>query len=141
MLDRVLTREDSMGKNATVFVVDDDLAVLRSYEVLIRSWGFAVKCYASAEAFLADSERSRPGCLLADLRLQGMSGLDLLEQLRATGNCLPVIIITGDSDVRTSVSVMKKGTIGFLEKPCDRRTLHNSVRNAIAVDRTQQDDW
>jgi FixJ family two-component response regulator len=130
-----------MGKDATVFVVDDDLAVLRSYDVLIRTWGLAVKCYASAEAFLADREPSRPGCLLADLQLQGMSGLDLLEQLRAAGNCLPVIIITGHSDVRTSVSAMKQGTIDFLEKPCDRRTLQKSIQNAIAVDRTQQDDW
>lgn len=137
----MLTREHSTGKDATVFVVDDDAAVLRSYEALIRSWGLAVECYTSAEAFLTDSERARPGCLLADLRLQGMSGLELLEQLRTDGNSLPVIIITGHSDIRTCVSAMKQGTIDFIEKPCDQRTLHTSIQNGIAIDRTQQDNW
>ena len=136
-----MAREKSLEQDATVFVVDDDDVVLRSYKVLIRSWGLAVRCYASAEAFLADSERSRPGCLLADLRLQGMSGIELLEQLRSDRNSLPVIIITGHSDVQTCVSAMRKGTIDFLEKPCDPHTLHNSIRNGIAVDRMQQDDW
>lgn len=137
----MMAREKFQDKDATVFVVDDDRVVLRSYEVLIRSWGLAVRCYTSAEAFLADSKRSRPGCLLADLRMQGMSGIELLEQLRSAGNSLPVIIITGHSDVRTCVSAMKQGTIDFLEKPCDQHALHNSIRNGIAVDRLQQKDW
>ena len=137
----MLARDEDHEKEATVFVVDDDEIVLRSYDILIRSWGFAIKCYESAEAFLNDSTPSRPGCLLTDLRMPGMSGLDLLERLRNTGSSLPVIIITGHSDVETCVSAMKKGTIDFIEKPCDQDILHNSIRNGIKIDRMQQDDW
>src|SRR5438128_2281472 len=106
-----------MVPEPTVFVVDDDAAVRNSLRWLIETLALPVETCGSAQEFLAAYEPSRPGCLVLDLRLPGMSGLELQERLTARGICLPVIVITGHSDVPMAVRALKQGAVDFLEKP------------------------
>jgi FixJ family two-component response regulator len=115
----------------TVFVVDDDQAARESLRWLLESVGHAVQCHASAQEFLASYDGSRPGCLVLDVRMPGMSGLELQSHLLERDWCLPVIIVTGHGDVPMAVRAMKAGAVDFLQKPYNDQTLLDRIRQAL----------
>ena len=117
---------------ATVFVVDDDPAVRKALQRLFRSAGLHVETFAEAQEFLVDRRPDTLGCLVLDLRLPGISGLDLQEQLAAAHLDLPIIFLTGYGTVPESVRAMKAGAVEFLEKPVDDQTLLAAVNQALA---------
>jgi two-component system response regulator FixJ len=119
---------------ATVYVVDDDPAIRRSLAWLVESVELRVETFESATAFLRQYDPARPGCVVCDLRMPGMSGLELLERLREMGSCLPVIIVTGFGDVPSAVRAMKCGAVDFLEKPVGDQVLLDHIQRAVARD-------
>ncbi len=118
----------------TVFVVDDDPAMRDSLRWLLESVGLAVQTFARAEEFLDIYDPASPGCLLLDVRMPGMSGLHLQDELAARHCTLPVIIITGYAEVATAVRALKTGAIDFIEKPFSDELLLERIRQAIDVD-------
>jgi FixJ family two-component response regulator len=118
-----------------VFIVDDDAHVRDSLGFLLRSAGFQAQGFASAEEFLAGYDARQAGCVVLDVRMSGMSGLDLQQEMSARGMPLPVIIVTGYADVPTVVRAVKSGAVDVLEKPYDEHTLLDRVRTAIETDR------
>jgi two-component system response regulator FixJ len=120
-----------MNVRPTVFVVDDDPAVRESLRLLISESGLAVETFASAEHFLRACRPDRAGCLLLDVRMSGMSGLDLQERLRARRIPIPVVIITGYADVPMAIKAMKAGAVNFIEKPFHDGELLNSIRAGL----------
>lgn len=119
------------GERPTVYVVDDDEAVRTSLQWLIASINLDVRTYASAQAFLDDYAPTGPGCLVADVRMPGISGLELQRQLAAQGSNLPVIVITGHGDVDMAVRAMKGGAFDFIQKPFNDQVLLDLVQNAL----------
>ena len=119
-----------------VFIVDDDSSVRRSLERLIQSVGLAVQSFASAEQFLQSGHREETGCLVLDVRMPEISGLDLQEKLTRAGILLPIIFISGHGTVPISVRAMKAGAVDFLQKPFDEQDLLDAVYRAI--DRCRQ---
>lgn len=119
---------------STVFIVDDDPAMRKSLRWLTESVGMQVETFPTAEAFLDTCDPQRPGCLVLDMRMPGMSGLELQEQLLSRRITLPVIIVTGHGEVQSAVKAMKAGAIGFIEKPFSDQELLDAVRHAIDVD-------
>lgn len=124
----------SEADRPVVFVVDDDDSVRNSLRWLLESVDLAVETYATAEAFLEAYDRARPGCLVLDIRMPGMSGLDLHEKLQAGALALPVIIITGHADVPMAVRAMKAGAFDFIEKPFNDQVLLERIQDGIARD-------
>ena len=127
---------------AIVNLVDDDEALRDSLRWLLESAGHVVVAHASAEAFLSAYRLEQPGCLLLDIRMSGMSGLELQDELIRRGIAIPIIFITGHGDVPTAVSAVKKGAVEFLEKPFNDQVLLGPVNTALAFDaeaRTQAD--
>lgn len=118
----------------TVFVVEDDEAVRSSLRWLLESADLKVEGYATAKAFLEDYDPSRGGCLILDVRLPGMTGLELQRELRQHHIDLPVLIITGHGDIAMAVEAMKNGALDFLQKPFDDQELLDHVQNAIRLD-------
>ena len=121
-----------MSAEPTVFVVDDDDAVRRFLGGLIASVNLAVETYPSAQEFLAAYQPGRPGCLLLDMRMPGMSGLELQKELAERATELSVIILTGHGDVATAVHTMKAGAVDFIEKPFNNELLLDCVQKAVA---------
>ena len=115
----------------TILVVDDDAAVRKSLRWLIESAGMKVETYGSADEFLADFHPDRAGCLLLDVRMPGIDGLALQQQLWERRIGLPVIIITGHADVPMAIQAMKNGAVDFIEKPFDDEALLRSIRSAL----------
>lgn len=126
--------------DSTVFIVDDDEAMRESLTWLIESVGLNVETHDSADAFLRSYYPGRPGCVLLDVRMPGMSGLELQEHLRDQQINVPVIIITGHGDVPMAVRAMKAGAIDFIEKPFNDEQLLESIRNALSIDDTRRDE-
>jgi FixJ family two-component response regulator len=122
-----------MGETETgiVFVVDDDDQVRRSLERLIGSVGLEVRAFDSARAFLDHPPVDVPACLVLDVRMPGLSGLDLQQKLNETGVQLPVIFMTGHGTVPMSVRAMKAGAVDFLQKPFDEQALLDAVNDAL----------
>jgi len=118
---------------STVFIVDDDAGVRDSLAMLLELKGFRTRTFAAAEAFLAEYRPEWPGCLVLDLRMPGMSGLELQADLARRGSALPVIIITAHGDVATTRSALKGGAVDFIEKPIDDEALVAAI--AAAFDR------
>jgi RNA polymerase sigma factor (sigma-70 family) len=119
-----------------VFIVDDEAALRDSLAMLLRSVGLASTAYADARAFLAAYAERSHACLVADVRMPGMSGIELLEVLRARGAALPVIIVTGHGDIAMAVRAMKNGAADFIEKPFHDQTLLDAVHRALAQSST-----
>ncbi|MBI2306198.1 MAG: response regulator transcription factor [Rhodocyclales bacterium] len=117
-----------------VYLVDDDEAIRDSLGWLLQSRGLTCTAFASAEEFLAAWSPQLAGCLLLDIRMQGMSGLQLFDRLLELGNRLPVLFLTGHGDVPMAVSALKKGAFDFVEKPCDDKELMGRVLEALQVD-------
>ncbi len=112
---------------STVYIVDDDEAVRDSLRWLLEANSYRVRTYASAESFLAEYDEQQPGVLIVDVRMPGMSGLELQEQLIARKSTMPVVFITGHGDIPMAISTMKKGAVDFLEKPFDETALREIV--------------
>jgi RNA polymerase sigma factor (sigma-70 family) len=112
---------------STVYIVDDDEAVRDSLRWLLEANNYRVKAFPSGESFLAEYDEKRPGVLIVDVRMPGMSGLELQEQLLARHSTMPIVFITGHGDVPMAVSTIKKGAIDFLEKPFDETDLREIV--------------
>jgi FixJ family two-component response regulator len=121
-----------------VFVVDDDAAIRNSLRRLITSVGSTVEVFPSARAFLEARRPDAPGCLVLDVRLPGLSGLDLQRELAATDAELPIVFLTGHGDIPMSVHAMKAGAVEFLTKPFRAQELLDATRSAIERDRTMR---
>jgi two-component system response regulator FixJ len=119
----------------TVIVIDDHESVRVSLKALLETDGLLVKDYATAETFLADMPRVKGDCLIVDVRMPGMSGLELQEELARRNLRLPLIVMTGHADISLAVRAMKAGAADFLEKPCDDLVLLAAIRRAIAEGR------
>ena len=113
----------SSDKKGTVYVVDDDEAVRDSLQWLLEGKGYRVHCFDSAESFLSRFDARDVGCLIVDIRMEGMSGLELQDQLIERQSPLPVVFITGHGDVPMAVDTMKKGAMDFIQKPFDEAQL------------------
>jgi two-component system, LuxR family, response regulator FixJ len=124
-----------MEPDPTVFVVDDDPAMRQSLRWLIESVNVGVETYATAQDFLAAYDPDRPGCLVLDVRMPGMGGLDLQAELARREIEVPVIIITGYAEVPTAVRALKSGALDFIEKPFSDQLLLDRIQQAIASDR------
>lgn len=116
-----------------VFIVDDDEAIRDALSWLFQSRGVSVRAFDSAEAFLSEWRPGLSGCLLLDIRMSGMSGLDLFDRLREVASSLPVIFLTGHGDVPMAVSALKKGALDFVEKPFNDNELVDRVIEALAL--------
>jgi len=124
-----------------VFVVDDDASVRKSLARLVKTAGYEAETFASVRDFLARRPHDGPCCLVLDVRMPGLTGLDLQEALRSAGQRLSIVFITGYRDVPVSVKAMKGGAVDFLTKPVDERTLLGAIEQAVArtlADRRRQ---
>lgn len=115
----------------TVYIVDDDNAVRHSLEWLLAGDDFAIRTFASAQEFLEAFDPGQPGCLVVDVRMPGMTGLELQRELAARSITLPVIIITGHSDRQMALKAKHAGAMDFLEKPLDDRVLVKLIHKAL----------
>ena len=122
-----------MAYDPDVCVVDDDHAVRESLQILLETMGYAIRAYGSGLAFLEEYSALEPGCVLLDVRMPKMSGLDVQKRLQAERPDLPVVIVTGHGDVKMAVQAMKAGAIDFIEKPFQEDALLASVRNALSL--------
>jgi two-component system response regulator FixJ len=126
----------------TVFIVDDDADIRDSLRLLLEAAGFTPRTFASAEEFLAQAPAAH-GCLIADVRMPGLGGMELLEEITRRQRDLPVILITGHADIPLAVRAMRAGAVDFLEKPFSGTRLTESVRRALDLGRrklTRQDE-
>lgn len=123
-----------MSQVPTVFLIDDDQAVRDAIGLLLQASGLSVETFASATEFLDAGVVQRPGCLLLDVRMPGLSGLDLQKQLLAQGHRLPIIFMTGHGDVPMAIRAMKAGAFDFIEKPFQGHTLLTRIQEALDLD-------
>lgn len=119
-------------------VIDDDDAMRNSWAFLIEGEGWDVKTYADAITFLSSNDYIRPGCLLLDVRMSHMSGLELQLKLREAGCDLPIIFISGHGDIDMAVNTLKAGAIDFLQKPVDDQRLLKTIENAVSHNLAQR---
>ncbi len=127
-----------MTFDATVFVVDDDLGALRSMRWLLESEGFCVETFSSSREFLAAYHPDRPHCLVLDLRIPEMDGLELQQRLASQESNPPIIFVSGHGDVAQCARAMRQGAVDFLEKPVDDEALLGRVEEALGEDRRQR---
>jgi FixJ family two-component response regulator len=123
-----------MDNQPTVFILDDDPAVRQALTVLIRSMQLRVEAYESAEQFFDRFDRGQPGCLLLDVRMPGISGMEVLDRFRQEDIYLPAIVMSAYGDVPMVVRAMKAGALNFLEKPCRDQQLWEAIHEAIGWD-------
>ncbi len=128
------------GAEPTVFVVDDDPALLRLIRKLVETSGRQVETYGSAGEFLENCKSDRPGCLVLDVRMPGMSGLALQERLSSDSISLPILIITGFGDVPVAVQAMRQGAFDFIEKPFSGQMLIDRIEAALQEDARRRRD-
>jgi FixJ family two-component response regulator len=123
---------------ATIFVIDDDASMREALKNLLRSVGLEVETFGSAQEFLSDRRSEALGCLILDVRLPGLGGLDLQRQLAEANVYLPIIFITGHGDIQMSVRAIKAGAVEFLTKPFRDQDLLDAVQQALDLDRVQR---
>jgi FixJ family two-component response regulator len=121
-----------MSHEQTIFVIDDEPDVRAALNMLIKSVGLKPEIYESPASYLDAYDPSRPGCLVLDMRMPGMSGLELQDRLRRSVNHMPVIIVTGHGDVPITVRAMKAGAYEFLQKPFNDQDLIDAIQGALA---------
>lgn len=121
-------------QNSTVFIVDDDQAIRHAMELLMRSVGLDHEIFHSADDFLAGFSDERPGCLVLDIRMPGLGGLELQEKLIQMGSSLPIIFISGHGDVPMAVEAMQKGAVDFIQKPFRDQELLDRIHEALEKD-------
>jgi len=125
----------SVGDVPTVFIIDDDSGVRESIKDLVESVGLRAESFATAQQFLASERRDAPGCLVLDVRLPGISGLDLQHDLKKAGIKIPIIFISGHADIPMSVRAMKSGAFEFLTKPFRDQALLDVIQRALSRER------
>lgn len=124
--------------NQTVYIVDDEEPVRKSLQKLLKSVGYESRGFASAEAFLEDVDSLNPGCLLLDVCMPGLSGLELQHVLRERRIEMPLIVISGHADIPMAVSAMRSGAVDFIEKPCKAEELLVRIRECLAGESQRQ---
>jgi len=124
--------------NSKVIVVDDDADLRNSLRCLFQTVGLNVEVFGTAEAFLESDQTKQPGCLLLDVRMPGMGGLQLLEYLQTVNGHLPVVVFTGHGDVPMVLQAMKSGAFAFLEKPATHQEILDCVQKALAFDQDRR---
>lgn len=129
----------SMHHDPTIFVVDDDPAIRESLNVMLSLEGYASRGYFSAQAFLDSVDKNETGCVVTDVHMPEINGLDLMTAMRERGLSIPVIVMTGKADVRLAVDAMKHGAVDFFEKPFDSEMLIASINKALARIQTNSD--
>jgi two-component system, LuxR family, response regulator FixJ len=122
------------AKQPMVFIVDDDSGVRSSIRILLKSVGISTTAFASAKEFLAAYDQSQPGCLVLDIRMPGMSGMELQLELNRLGAVIPVVFITGHGDVPMAVEAMQQGAFDFLQKPFRDQDLIHRIQKALERD-------
>jgi two-component system response regulator FixJ len=122
----------------TIFVVDDDAAIRDSLRMMLEASGYTVRDFASAQAFLSDANLQDGGCLIVDIRMPGMGGLELQEELVRRKANVPVIVMTGHGDVPLAVRAMRAGAMDFVEKPFDEERMLQSVADALEAGQRAQ---
>ena len=122
------------GPNPTIFVIDDDAPMRSALSYLLQSAGYKVETHSSAEEFLGREHYDGVGCIILDVRMPGLSGMDLQEKLMRSDYRMPIIFLTGHGELSMGVQAMKKGAIDFLTKPCDDEQLLGAVQSAIEKD-------
>lgn len=127
-----------MANDATIFILDDDAAVRDSLGMLIESAGYKAEAFASCREFLARPPFPQRSCLLLDIHMPEMSGLQLQDEMARRGLKLPVIVMTGQADVPVAVRAMKAGALDFIEKPFSDDVMLDSIRHALAVPAARQ---
>lgn len=127
-----------MAGDSTVYIVDDDQAARESVMAMVRVKGYNVQGFSSAEDFLNKYQSHWSGCIVADVRMPGLSGIEFLQQIKVREIPLPVIVITGFADVQQAVQAMKAGALTFLEKPCQDQELVANIELALATGRSEQ---
>ena len=130
------TQSPQPKPKAIVFVVDDDLSVREGLERLLHAAGWEVETFASAQEFLDHRKENIPSCLVLDVQLPGLSGLDLQKRITAANREIPIVFITGHGDVPTSVRAMKAGAVEFLVKPFSDQDLLDAIRQAVKRDQS-----
>jgi len=128
----------TFDEDTYVYIVDDDPAARESVAALVQSRGMPTKTFGSAEEFLTTAHGGIHGCLVLDVRMKGMGGLDLQEELRRRRIMVPVIIITGYADVPMAVRALQGGAVSFLTKPCKPENLWDTIQQALEQDRTER---
>jgi FixJ family two-component response regulator len=126
------------GGNEAVFVIDDDAGIREAIAALLGSIGLAAYGFATPQEFTRSPERHRPGCLVLDVRLPGISGLEFQRQLAAEGTSLPIVFITGHGDIAMSVLAMKAGAVDFLTKPFRDQDLIDAINTALLLGRVRR---
>jgi FixJ family two-component response regulator len=127
-------RANTNNSRPTIFVVDDDAAVRDALKLLLRSVGQPVETFGSAQEFLDAYSEDRPGCLVLDIRMPGMSGLELQQKLNEKHSILPIIFITGHGDVPMAVEAMQAGAVDFIQKPFRDQDLIDRINQALEKD-------
>jgi len=132
-----------MSDNAVIYLIDDDEDVCRAVSFLLSTAGFAVRVYESGVTFLEKLDGLRPGCIVSDVRMPGMDGVELLRQIRQKDVTMPMIVMTGHGDVTLAVAAMKAGAVDFIEKPFSDEVLLLALRAAFShlksADETSQE--
>lgn len=128
-----------MTSNQPIYIVDDDDAVRASLEFLLQAAGYVTSCFTSATAFLDRLPQLDSGCVVTDVRMPGLSGIDLLKAVAAAKPGIPVIVITGHGDITLAVEAMKIGAADFLEKPFDDEALLSAIAAALKSTKTEPD--
>jgi two-component system, LuxR family, response regulator FixJ len=136
--DRSTAITSSSSDRANVVLIDDDELLSAALASVLQAAQFNVRCYHHAQNYLNEYDRARPGCVVSDIRMPGMDGLSLQQQLNSRGAINPVIFITSHADVTMAVHAMREGAFDFLEKPVDNRRLIGSVQRALDADRTNR---
>jgi len=127
-------------QSPTVFIVDDDAAIRFAMQALMDSVNLNHEIFASADEFLDKIGDQRPGCLVLDIRMPGLGGLELQEKLIKRGNTLPIIFITGHGDVPMAVEAMQKGAVDFIQKPFRDQELLDRIREALTTDEERREE-
>jgi RNA polymerase sigma factor (sigma-70 family) len=126
------------NRNSTVYIVDDDQAIRHAMELLMRSVGLDYEIFHSGDDFLDNHNNDRAGCLVLDIRMPGLGGLELQEKLNDMGSTLPIIFITGHGDVPMAVEAMQKGAVDFIQKPFRDQELLDQVSEALKTDQERR---
>jgi len=125
-------------QNSTVYIVDDDQAIRHAMELLMRSVGLVYEIFHSGDDFLSNHTNDRAGCLVLDIRMPGLGGLELQEKLNDMGSTLPIIFITGHGDVPMAVEAMQKGAVDFIQKPFRDQELLDRISEALTTDQQRR---
>jgi two-component system response regulator FixJ len=132
------TVNTELNRKSTVYIVDDDQAIRHAMELLMRSVGLDYEIFHSGDDFLSGHTNDRAGCLVLDIRMPGLGGLELQEKLNEMGSTLPIIFITGHGDVPMAVEAMQKGAVDFIQKPFRDQELLDQISEALKTDQERR---